>query len=124
MPFDIGHTDTVQLDPEQQDKLMDLRAQQDRILQQRFEKFVVVMFTDVVGSTAYYEKYGDLLGRQKMLTHNALLFPIVRESDGTVIKTLGDSIMACFPEVDGAMTAAVAMQRALDLFNGACANPE
>ncbi|MEE8408712.1 MAG: protein kinase, partial [Myxococcota bacterium] len=115
---------TVRLDLEQQDKLMQLRAQQDQLLKSRFETDVVIMFTDVVGSMAYYEKYGDLMGRQKMLTHNALLFPIVRSNGGTIVKTIGDSIMACFGDADEALSSATGIQRALRDFNRSAANAD
>lgn len=111
---------TVMLDPEMQDRLMALRAQQDQALKAKVAGKVVVMFTDLVGSTAYYEKYGDLAGRQKMLTHNALLFPIIRGRNGTIIKTIGDAIMCCFDEVESALTAAIEMQQALAAFNESC----
>lgn len=122
--LDEAHEATVMLDPEMTDRLMALRAQQDQALKQRFGGEVVVMFTDLVGSTAYYEKHGDLAGRQKMLTHNALLFPIIRTREGTIIKTIGDAIMCCFHDVQAALTAAVEMQQALGAFNESCINPD
>jgi class 3 adenylate cyclase len=108
---------TDRLDLEQQDLLMKLRAQQAEVLKTRFADHVVVMFTDLVGSTAYYEKFGDFMGRQKMLTHNALLFPIVTAHGGSVVKTIGDAIMACFSKSDAALAAAAVMQRTLKGFN-------
>lgn len=116
--------DTVVLDPEMQDRLMALRAAQDEALRTRYGGEVVVMFSDLVGSTGYYERHGDLMGRQKMLTHNALLFPIIRGHNGTIIKTIGDSIMACFGSPAQAIDAAVEMQQALQAYNRGCDDPD
>ena len=104
---------TVVLDSKQHAELMALRAQQDQVLQKRFDKNVAVMFTDLVGSTAYYEKYGDVKGREKVLTHNALLFPLVTNGGGVIIKTIGDAIMACFDSVNDALAVSTAMQHSL-----------
>jgi class 3 adenylate cyclase len=108
---------TLILDAEQNDELMALRAQQDKALKQRFEKNVAVLFSDVVGSTAYYEKYGDVRGREMVLTHNALLFPLIQNAGGVIIKTIGDAIMACFDSVNDALAAAAAMQHTLSEHN-------
>ncbi len=104
---------TVVLDSKQHDELMALRAQQDAALKERFEKNVTVMFTDLVASTAYYEKYGDLKGREKVLSHNALLFPLIQDVGGVIIKTIGDAIMACFDSVNDALAVSAAMQHIL-----------
>lgn len=115
---------TVVLDRKQHAELMALRAQQDAALQKRFEKNVAVMFTDLVGSTAYYERYGDLKGREKVLTHNALLFPLISTSGGIIIKTIGDAIMACFDSVNDALSVAAAMQHTLAEHNADVENPD
>ena len=108
---------TVRLDLAQQDELMRLRAQQDEALRARFERNVVVMFTDLAGSSAYHERYGDLAGRQKTLTHNALVFPVIRAERGTVVKVIGDSVLACFDDANAALAAAAEVQHTLAKFN-------
>ncbi|MCK5688665.1 protein kinase [Myxococcota bacterium] len=113
----ISSDDTVTLDPEQQDKLMMLRSEQDEVLRERMGDRAVVMFTDLADSTAYYERYGDSRGRQKMLTHNALLFPIIRAHNGSIIKTIGDGVMACFAESKEGVIAAKEMMQAIAEFN-------
>ncbi len=104
------------LDPKQQQELMALRAQQSQKLS-RLDKQIVVMFTDLVGSTQYYERYGDIKGREKVLTHNALLFPIVQANGGVIVKTIGDAIMGYYASADEALKAAAQMQQALAAHN-------
>ncbi|MCK5688664.1 protein kinase [Myxococcota bacterium] len=113
----IQVTNTVTLDPEQQDRLMMMRARQDEFIKERLGDDAVVMFTDTEDSTAYYERYGDSMGRQKMLTHHALIFPRIRAHKGSVVKTIGDGVMAFFPASKDAVNAARHMMQALSDFN-------
>lgn len=75
---------------------------------------VAILFTDIKGSTAIWEKLGDTEARQLVEKHNRLLFPIVKKCRGKVIKTIGDSIMAKFRSPHKALKAAVAMQQILN----------
>lgn len=74
---------------------------------------VSLLFSDMVGVTAFFEKHGDLAGRERIAQHNALLFPVVRRGGGEVLKTIGDSIMAVFEDEDEAVECACRMQQAL-----------
>ncbi len=76
-----------------------------------------VLFTDIVGSTAYFEQRGDTAGLAMIERHNRLLFPIIAEHRGRLIKTIGDAIMAAFTAPADAVRAAVAMQRRLQQHN-------
>jgi adenylate cyclase len=70
-----------------------------------------IMFADVSGSSALYKFMGNQ--EAKALVDNAVSFmassTIVHE--GTVIKTIGDEIMARFDSADAACEAATAMQQ-------------
>jgi len=74
---------------------------------------MTVFFTDIVGSTAFFEQRGDVEGLALVHRHNDLLFPIVPAHGGRIIKTIGDAIMAVFDNAEAAVAAACAMQRAL-----------
>ena len=71
------------------------------------------MFTDIVGSTEYFERKGDLEGIALLKRHNDLLFPIVGEHRGRIVKTIGDAIMAVFQADADAVGCAIAMQQTL-----------
>jgi len=72
-----------------------------------------VLFTDIVGSTGYFEQRGDEAGLRMLEEHNALLIPLVQKAGGRVVKTIGDAIMAAFPSPAAAVSTAVAMQQRL-----------
>src|SRR6187401_1056481 len=75
---------------------------------------VTVLFSDIKGSTAYFEKYGDDQGLAMVQRHNAMLFPIIEQCGGRVVKTIGDAIMSGFEDPKGAIKGAIGMQRALE----------
>ncbi len=75
---------------------------------------VTILFSDIKGSTAYFEKFGDAQGLAMVQRHNAMMFPVIEECGGRVVKTIGDAIMAVFVEPKGAVKGAIAMQRSLE----------
>ena len=58
--------------------------------------YVSIMFTDLKGSTALYERIGDSQAYHLVREHFATLGAAVRDNNGTVVKTVGDAIMAAF----------------------------
>lgn len=74
---------------------------------------VALLFTDLQGSTALYERVGDAQAYNLVREHFALLAAIVRDHDGAVVKTIGDAVMASFGDPAHAVKAALAMQAKL-----------
>lgn len=75
------------------------------------------LFTDLEGSTALYERVGDLVAFDLVRAHFRLLNQIVAAEGGAVVKTIGDAVMATFPTPDRAMAAALRMREALKGLN-------
>ncbi len=71
---------------------------------------VALLFSDLQGSTALYERVGDATAFNMVREHFALLASIVRDNDGAVVKTIGDAVMASFGDPAHAVKAALAMQ--------------
>ncbi len=72
---------------------------------------VAVLFADVVGSTRLYEVLGDLKARDMVVSCVDLMRASTERNRGTVIKTIGDEILAIFPTPSDAVNAAVEMQQ-------------
>lgn len=72
-----------------------------------------IVFTDLVGSTAMYERIGDAAAYGLVRAHFKLLFAVVEQHDGRVVKTVGDCVMASFDTPVHAARAARAMVLAL-----------
>ena len=73
----------------------------------------VVLFTDLRDSTAMYRRIGDAPAYALVRDHFAILTEAVRSHHGTVVKTIGDAVMACFSRVDEALEAVRDMNRNL-----------
>jgi class 3 adenylate cyclase/pimeloyl-ACP methyl ester carboxylesterase len=69
----------------------------------------IILFTDIVDSTALTERMGDAAFRAKSRDLDGALRSIIRECGGTVIdaKTLGDGVLATFPAAAQAIDAAL-----------------
>jgi class 3 adenylate cyclase len=74
------------------------------------ETEVAVLFADVVGSTRLYEVLGDHQARDMILRCVEIMRDATERNRGSVIKTIGDEILAIFPTADDAVNAAGEMQ--------------
>jgi len=72
---------------------------------------VAVLFADVVGSTRLYELLGDQRAREMVLACVKLMREATERNRGSVIKTIGDEILAIFPTANDAVNAAAEMQQ-------------
>jgi class 3 adenylate cyclase len=96
---DLYNTDT--LDPDQRLKITSL----------------TFLFTDLKGSTALYERVGDLVAYDLVRQHFSVLYEIVASEAGAVVKTIGDAVMATFSTPDRALAAALRMREAMSRIN-------
>ncbi len=69
-----------------------------------------VLFADVSGSTKLYETVGDTAAHEAIDLCVKLFRALTEQHGGRVIKTIGDEVMAIFPDVNGAGKAAVDIQ--------------
>jgi class 3 adenylate cyclase len=75
---------------------------------------VTVLFSDVVGSTAFRTRVGDGRADGHLLELERASRDIVAERGGVVVKGLGDGVMATFASAAAALDAAVALQVAAE----------
>jgi class 3 adenylate cyclase len=84
---------------------------------------VAILFSDLRGSTALYERLGDAAAYQRVREHFGYLAGLVRQHEGAVVKTIGDAVMAVFADPARAVAAALAMQAHIDELNTASTAP-
>ena len=77
------------------------------------EQELAILFADVVGSTQLYEALGDEVARETVQACVDAMKQSTEKFGGSVIKTMGDEVMATFPSADDAMNAATQMQKAI-----------
>jgi serine/threonine protein kinase/class 3 adenylate cyclase len=92
------------------DALLKARAEIDEQLRQH-KNALTVLFTDVVGSTGFFERNGDTAGLVMIHRHDQMSKSAIEQHGGKVIKMIGDSAMAEFPEPGSAVRGAVEIQR-------------
>lgn len=80
---------------------------------------VTIMFSDLKGSTALYERVGDSAAYGLVRDHFAFFAERVRAHRGTLVKTIGDSVMAAFNDPADGVRAALAVQGDVGAFNKA-----
>jgi Adenylate cyclase, family 3 (some proteins contain HAMP domain) len=71
-----------------------------------------VLFTDLIGHTEMMSRLGDESGRAVLREHERITREILKQYDGTEVKTMGDGFMASFGSVARAVECAVALQQA------------
>ena len=74
---------------------------------------VVLLFSDLTGSTALYSEIGDAAAFRVVDDHFDVLRRAIEDEGGTLIKTMGDAVMASFLDLSAAFRATA---RAMDEF--------
>lgn len=89
-----------------------LQNQLSSCLARRFEKWLAIIFSDIVGSTAYFQRYGDQAGRQIHQRHLDLLIANLEGSAGRIVDTAGDGALLAFTRVEDAAEFSIRFHRA------------
>jgi class 3 adenylate cyclase len=75
------------------------------------------VFTDLKGSTALYERVGDLAAFDLVRAHFHALLEIISSEKGAVVKTIGDAVMATFIRPEHALAAGLRIRGAMKALN-------
>ncbi len=80
-------------------------------------KDIALLFTDLKGSTALYDRIGDLNAFALVQQHFEQLQAVTVRHKGAIIKTIGDAVMAAFLDPADAVQAALEMRDEIAAFN-------
>jgi class 3 adenylate cyclase len=94
-------------------ELIRLQDVLSRAIVRRFEKRLALVFSDVVGSTPYFTRFGDEAGRQLQQRHYDLVNVAITPEGGRVVDTAGDGVFLCFESVMAACRAMIGLQRSV-----------
>ncbi len=78
---------------------------------------LTLLFTDLKGSTSMYRTFGDAAVFRQVIDHFDILREGVSKYNGGLVKTIGDAIMATFPDPADAIRAAIEILRAMKKYN-------
>lgn len=80
-------------------------------------KSISILFTDLKGSTAFYNQKGDTYAYKIVSDHFDILFQNVDKYNGAIVKTIGDAIMAVFIHPLDAIKYSFAVQAEVQKYN-------
>ena len=92
----------------------------DQVLSEREQMqiaSVTTLFTDITGSTEMYEKLGDVRAYNIVRDHFEILFKQIEKQGGTILKTIGDAVMASFIRNELALRAIMAALEQFKQYN-------
>jgi len=84
---------------------------------------ITYLFTDLKESTPLYERVGDVNAYFLVRQHFDILNKVIRRRSGTIVKTIGDAVMAGFERPQDAVRAAIEMIEELSRFNQTASRP-
>ncbi len=83
------------------------------------EREMTVLFSDIRSFTSLSESMSPLQNFRFLNSYLERIGPVIRDAGGFIDKYIGDAVMALFPGgADDGLAAAVAMQRAVEVYNG------
>ena len=74
---------------------------------------LIIMFSDLVGSTHFKATRDAAKGLKRTLIHNEIVSGVMNKNEGEVIKFIGDEVMGQFKSADSALKAAIEINTAL-----------
>jgi len=83
---------------------------------------LALVFTDLQGSTALYDRIGDMKAFDLVRLHFGHLRDCISRNSGALVKTIGDAVMASFVDPLDALRAALDMRAAIARFNADAGN--
>lgn len=78
---------------------------------------VTFFFSDLLGSTIFYEEVGDAHAYGQVRKHFDFLMQWIHQNNGSIVKTIGDAVMAVFERPEDGVKAALDIQFHLADFN-------
>jgi class 3 adenylate cyclase len=94
-------------------EMIRLREHLSEEITRKFERRVALAFSDVVGSTNYFAKFGDRAGRALQQRHIDMLEEQLPATSGRIVDTAGDGAFMCFPSAEQAIEALSTLQTKL-----------
>src|SRR5439155_11267115 len=85
---------------------------------------VALFFSDLNGSTQLYSNVGDASAFKVVQDHFDVVVKLIEAHDGTLVKTIGDAVMAAFVDENAALRASLAILRAFEPFRQGHAHRE
>ena len=80
-------------------------------------KSIALLFTDLKGSTVFYNKKGDAYAYKIVGDHFDILFKYISQFNGAIVKTIGDAVMAVFLNPKDAVNYSIKVHEEIENLN-------
>jgi class 3 adenylate cyclase len=94
-----------------------LQAKLSTFIEKKFQRHATLVFSDIVGSTPYFARFGNEAGRSLQQRHIDQLQGVLADRGGRIVDTAGDGAFLCFDEVEPACTAMTEMNQRISADN-------
>lgn len=94
-----------------------LQSELSALISKKYERHVALVFSDIVGSTPYFVRFGNEAGRSLQQRHFDHIQSVIGDRGGRVVDTAGDGAFLCFPQVEAACSAMIELQRRISADN-------
>ena len=94
-------------------EIIRLQNQLQQELTRRFERSVLMVFSDIVGSTPYFARFGDAVGRQLHQLHFDLLAQSFGSNEGRLVDAVGDGVFYVFATAPAGVRGVLAFHQAM-----------
>ena len=94
-------------------EIVRLQNQLQQELTRRFEHRLLMVFSDIAGSTPYFARFGDAMGRQLQQLHYDLVDEGLGSTGGRLVDVAGDGVFCVFPTADAGVRGVVALHQAM-----------
>ena len=84
---------------------------------------VTLLFSDIEGSTAMFDRLGDLRAQEVLHIHNDIFRQRLESFDGHEVKSMGDGFMLAFSSARDGIQCSIAVQRAFAAHNQGAGEP-
>ena len=100
-------------------EIIRLQNELQQELTRRFQRQAALAFSDIVGSTEYFSRFGDAAGRQLQQLHVDLVAESLARHQGRLVDTAGDGAFLTFARADAAVGALIELQTTVSRANAA-----
>lgn len=94
-------------------EIVRLQNQLQQELVRRFERRLLMVFSDIVGSTPYFARFGDAAGRQLHQLHHDSVAASFAAHGGRLVDAVGDGAFGVFAEAEAGVAGVIAFHEAL-----------
>jgi class 3 adenylate cyclase len=99
-------------------EIIRLQNELSAALQRRFGRDLALCFTDVIGSTPYFQRFGDEAGRRLLQRNHDLVLAALAPRGGRIVDTAGDGVFSCYPSAERAAEGLIDLQERIARDNG------